>query len=146
MSDIPTVIEEIERKTLLEFERIVHGLTVSKKINLPAAHASLLALWNVSAGLISPELMNMVSEFMGQVLKTVQGSDLNESQAVLVSTDQTVLVLRKADLVIVRIYVAGAQALEKKFQAPLEETEPATWTATKFKAAVAAMGQLTRIL
>lgn len=60
MSDIATIQEELERKTLEELERIVHG-TATGRMTPTEGAASMQTVWQLVAGLVPRETMELIS-------------------------------------------------------------------------------------
>lgn len=61
MSDAPTLLEELERKTAETLAGALRGLSLGQTTP-EATSASLGALWGVVSGLVSKELMEMIAD------------------------------------------------------------------------------------
>jgi predicted nuclease with TOPRIM domain len=105
MTEHPTIVQELERKTLAELERVMWSLE-KKKISVASAYAAVRALWEITSGLVPTETMNLIAQASTELEKSAQEVEMRvlvdgEKSAVLnaVSGGVNIFIRRHADVV-----------------------------------------------
>lgn len=131
MSDFPSVAEELERKVAHELDLIITKYEKGA-IHPREAFIRVNSLWDIAAGLVSRETMDLVANF-STVLKT-EGAGLPPVTWMVVLIDRkgipTQVVLRWN---LVQVVGTGT----KVFEAPGEVVDTCAWAKNKFKEIVA---------
>lgn len=133
--DFPTPEQELDRKTVAEFERLVHGMQ-ARKVSIQEAGASLVTLWNVVSGLVPKDTMDILGNLTTGVRKRLDERGDADNVAVLMGAPGGAYVIRRDAGTVTIISWVGNLSNSKALRAPATETFPERWAAEQFDAAV----------
>jgi hypothetical protein len=134
MSDeIPTLAEELERKTVEELERIVRAIT-NRAMTYDRGDECLLTLWNTASGLVSRDTMDVIARTQAAVGHKRAGATPVDELGVYSKSGNVAVVMRIGATVSLR--VMGASEQRKDFPAPATEVHPCKWASERFDAVV----------
>lgn len=106
MSDVPTLMEELDRKTLEELERIAHGWD-TKRLLPTEVKASVQTLWQLVAGLVPKETMELIAQMPVPVTSAIH------NHAVLGDGKTVAYVVRSGCELVIQLHGATMKVIRK---------------------------------
>lgn len=133
--DFPTPEQELDRKTVAEIERIIHGLQTGK-LTLPRAASSMLTLWQIVSGLVPKETMDVLGAAATDVAQKYRALGAPDNVAFLTGGPGGAYVVRRDGSEVTIHAWVGMQSTQKVYRAPVAETFPERWAFEQFEAIV----------
>ncbi len=127
--EAPTPIEEVDRKTVAELERVIHALH-SARMTAVAAAAAVRALWNATSGVVPDETGKLIASAAKQLDEAVSKNNRPDTSRTMFGAGRCYLIERRGGLVTMKI-VGDIGEMIKVYPAPESEVHPEKWAAAR---------------